>query len=263
MTASTESVLDTNRENWADKRIARLYSHAEGLQKPEQAILQRLADAIRDRRIIDLGVGGGRTTPHLLAYSRDYVGLDYSPAMVASCRDRFPDVEFQEADARDLSRFAEASTDLVFFSFNGIDCIDHSGRLLVFSEALRVLRPGGWFVFSSHNRNAPVPNPWDLSRIRLSANPLRLAVRIARLISGALRHLRLKRRETHTETYEIRNDLSNNYRQFLYYITVRDQIDQLHRAGFVDIQAVNLEGEVISPDADERGMWIYYRAQKP
>src|SRR5215470_12960135 len=36
--------------------------------------------------ILDLGVGAGRTTPHLSAIASRYVGIDYSEEMIRACR---------------------------------------------------------------------------------------------------------------------------------------------------------------------------------
>ena len=38
--------------------------------------------------ILDLGVGGGRTTPHLSSIAARYVGADYAAEMVARCQDK-------------------------------------------------------------------------------------------------------------------------------------------------------------------------------
>ena len=40
--------------------------------------------------ILDIGVGGGRTTPYLSQKAARYVGVDYSEEMVQSCRRKFP-----------------------------------------------------------------------------------------------------------------------------------------------------------------------------
>src|SRR5580693_1097552 len=58
--------------------------------------------------ILDLGVGGGRTTPYLSSIAGRYVGVDYAPEMIAACRKKFPRLEFEVANAADLSRFASA-----------------------------------------------------------------------------------------------------------------------------------------------------------
>ena len=53
--------------------------------------------------ILDLGVGGGRTTPYLSQKASRYVGVDYSEEMIRLCRDKFPQLEF--AGCRRLGSF--------------------------------------------------------------------------------------------------------------------------------------------------------------
>ena len=102
--------------------------------------------------ILDLGVGGGRTTPILSAKARRYVGLDFVPAMVQACVAKFPALEFVCADAADLSRFGDASFDVVVFSFNGLDTLPTlEKRARCLREVRRVLKEDGTFVFSAHN----------------------------------------------------------------------------------------------------------------
>src|ERR1700680_4290194 len=56
--------------------------------------------------ILDLGVGGGRTTAYLSSTAARYVGVDYAAKMVAECREKFPQLEFETENASNLSRFA-------------------------------------------------------------------------------------------------------------------------------------------------------------
>ncbi len=73
--------------------------------------------------VLDLGVGGGRTTPYLASRATRYVGVDNAEAMVRACQQKFPDLEFVTADAGDLSAFPDAVFDAVVFAFNGIDFV--------------------------------------------------------------------------------------------------------------------------------------------
>jgi ubiquinone/menaquinone biosynthesis C-methylase UbiE len=58
-------------------------------------------------------------------------------------------------DACDLS-FKSNEFDAVVFSFNGIDCLyPYEKRIQALSEFRRILKPGGFFVFSSHNNCIP------------------------------------------------------------------------------------------------------------
>lgn len=102
--------------------------------------------------LLDLGVGGGRTAGYLSSIASRYVGVDYSEEMIAACRRRYPDLSFEVADAADLSRYADGLFDAVVFSFNGIDSLaPDAKRHHCLRECHRVLKPGGVFIFSSHN----------------------------------------------------------------------------------------------------------------
>ena len=94
--------------------------------------------------ILDLGVGGGRTTPCLSMIASRYVGVDYAEEMIGVCRSKFPQLEFAVGDASDLSRFADASFDAVIFTFNGLDCLAPDlKRQQCLRECHRVLKNDG------------------------------------------------------------------------------------------------------------------------
>ena len=122
--------------------------------------------------VLDLGVGGGRTTPYLSAIASRYVGLDYSEVMIRACRNKFPALEFNVADASDLSQFPDASFDSVVFSYNGLDCLmPYENRFKCLRECHRILKPGGVYIFSSHNpRGLFLDWRWDRDRLRTLAH---------------------------------------------------------------------------------------------
>ncbi len=139
-----------NLERYSQVDVVAHYASAEGLQPCERLIFDR--HLTPGGAILDLGVGGGRTTPHLASAAGRYVGADYSTAMVEICKLRWPQLDFRWCDATDMSQFGPAEFDVVVFSFNGIDYIDHDdARRRCLSEVARILKSGGVFIFSSHN----------------------------------------------------------------------------------------------------------------
>jgi len=110
--------------------------------------------------ILDIGVGGGRTSPYLAGKSSHYVGIDYAPEMVRICREKYPQWEYLEASATDLSPFQSESFDAVVLSYNMLDDLmsDESRRRCLL-ECRRVLRENGFLIFSSHNPRAIFVRP--------------------------------------------------------------------------------------------------------
>jgi len=141
--------------------------------------------------ILDLGVGGGRTTAYLAPLASRYVGVDYAEEMIRVCRGKFPDLEFRQADASDLSCFKGAEFDVVLMAFNGINSLSAEGRGRCFDECFHVLKPGGVLIFSSHNVRAVLVAPsWSRERVRELAEKVSFGMRAFRspmttLLSGA------------------------------------------------------------------------------
>jgi SAM-dependent methyltransferase len=155
----------TNLDTWNKPEVASYYAALNYLTPCEQSIFDEHLNA--GMAILDLGVGGGRTSPYLSSLASRYIGADYAEEMVAACRKKFPELEFQTVDAADLSRFASASFDAVVMAFNGIDnVIPDESRLCAWREMHRVLKPKGVLIFSSHNmRSVWVRPSWNPKRL--------------------------------------------------------------------------------------------------
>jgi SAM-dependent methyltransferase len=171
---------EANLETYSDAEIVAYYEAQEGLLPCEQEIFRRFLEP--GGAILDLGVGGGRTSPFLSARARRYVGADYAAAMVEASRRRFPQLEFLTLDACDLSVFEKDAFDTVVFSFNGLGSIGRDAdRERCLREVARVLRPKGRFIFSLHNANClAVPPQWP------AAVSVESAYRFARALARAL-----------------------------------------------------------------------------
>jgi SAM-dependent methyltransferase len=257
---------DANRRHYEKRLVRAHYAKRQGLHADEAAILQRFRHDIAGRRILDVGVGGGRTTEFLAELGSRYVGIDYSREMVEECRRRFPRATFRLVDARDLSIFDEGSFDFVFFSNNGIDAVGHDDRLSILSGVRRILAPGGLFVFSTHNRNFETPKAWDIRH--LWVNPLRepigFAKRLASFPVGILNYLRRARLDETHEEYSIFVDSAHSYALTHYRITAAAQKLQLERLGFCDIEAIGFDGRQIScrQSGTIADPWINYACRR-
>ena len=158
--ACTSRQAAANQNACGDPAVVGCYAGSGAhLFASEKVILSRMANEVRGRRILDLGVGGGRTNPHLLELTADYLGVDDSPELIAACQAKFPGVRFEQGDARALEILGEGTFDPVFFSFNGIDHFSHPERQQILAQVMHVLKPGGLFWFSSHNLRVRPPKP--------------------------------------------------------------------------------------------------------
>ena len=87
---TTDSVDRINRKAMRSGEAVAAYSRWNELSAPERVLFERVAAEMKGQPILDIGVGGGRTTPPLLSISKDYTGIDYSDGMLAACREKFP-----------------------------------------------------------------------------------------------------------------------------------------------------------------------------
>jgi SAM-dependent methyltransferase len=252
-------VLVSNRNTYGRVDVVREFTGLNGLFPPERAIFDGFADQIASWSVLDLGIGAGRTTEVLYPVSRRYVGIDYVAEFVDIASRRFPNADLREGNACDLSCFGDESFDLVVFSFNGLDCVSPSERPLALKEILRVLRPGGFFVFSSHNRDYRHFNklPWQ----RWPEMNTAFLKYLMYCLWHYPKHRRMKHLEFISDTNALLNDPDHRYSLLLYYVTIEQQKTDLQVVGFADVDAFDSEGNIVSADTESH--WIYYRAMKP
>jgi SAM-dependent methyltransferase len=268
--ASTVPDMDAvNRQAWQQPDTVRIYRRLQGYTDPgEQAAIDHVASHARSRPVLDMGVGAGRTTPLLKAISTDYVGIDYTEAMVRACRRQHPDTRIEHMDARDLSRFAEGQFALAMFSFNGIDAIDYADRRTVLLEVHRVLQKGGHFLFSAHNRHGPGHGEVPRLQLQFSWNPLKLGWRGLKLVRSLgpswRNHSRnSKLGETH-EAWSIQNCSAHNFGIVVMYTSLTEQVRQLQDTGFTVEQVLSSETgrPVHDEDSARSACWLHYVARK-
>jgi SAM-dependent methyltransferase len=101
--------------------------------------------------LADVGCGPGHVTAYLASLGAPVIGLDLSPAMVATARAAHPALRFSEGDLRKLPT-GDAS-------WGGAVCLytiihlDPDGRREAYAELARTIRPGGWLLVSFHTHH--------------------------------------------------------------------------------------------------------------
>ena len=114
-----------NSATYRNTAIVGQYMRRDDILPGERYLFGSIRERLLGANLLDIRVGGGRTSRLMLDLTRSYTGVDYSPQMIGACRKRFPDQAdmFREADARNLAFAADDFFDVVLFSFNGIDYI--------------------------------------------------------------------------------------------------------------------------------------------
>ena len=257
-----------NKLVYEKKSVVNQYN-SELITPPEIYLMKKYDSYIR-KKVLDIGIGAGRTTSFILPISAQYYGIDYSDNMVQFAQSRFPNAWIKQYDARDLSCFENSTFDFVLFSFNGIDCVGHNDRLKIFSEIQRVLKTDGLFMFSSHNRDfkGNIVSDQFAGGGKIITKLLNNLTSPANLIRKAGIHLRcainrkkLKIHELNCDEYAILNDGDQEFSTLYYYIDVKHQKIQLERFGLEMIEIVSCEGQSLPLGSIcKNSPWLYYMA---
>jgi SAM-dependent methyltransferase len=199
------------------------------LQPVEHLFLDTIGSRWGTIRMLDLGIGTGRTTYTFAAICAQYVGIDFALEMVRRAQAQFPAsdrAEIRVGDARAMPELEAESFDIVLFSFNGIDSIDDVGR-----------------------RQVPWSNPVKALRFRL----------------GAVKHW--ARMQYHNRVYDrvaaeargwgvLRE--AHGFTLPLYFITPDEAIRQATTAGFTVDRVLTFDATTLQPPYRTAGPWLYY-----
>jgi ubiquinone/menaquinone biosynthesis C-methylase UbiE len=261
----TQNVItaENNKIVYESKDVTRFYVEQNDLQKPETTILKELKSKLPEMRMLDIGVGGGRTTTHFAFLVKEYLGIDYSSQMVSACLEKFQDspqkISFLTADARTMKSFKNNSFDFVLFSFNGIDYMNHEDRIATLCEIRRLIKAGGYFCFSTHNLNF-LSNKCS---IQLSKHPSILASRTYKFLQMRLLNKKEAwkaiRNSSQNQRHHMVNDGAHNFQLKTYYITPLEQLKQLSELGFSEIKMYSLtDGSEIKNPSKTMDHWVYF-----
>ncbi len=255
--------------------ISKDYAARDYLEPAERTVLEMLKPELSGMDMLDMGVGGGRTTKYFAPLAGNYTGADYAIAMVDVCLEKYGnDYYFLNCDARDMEGVPDNSYDLVLFSYNGIDSFSHEDRMAALDEVYRVLKPGGYFYFSSHNLDweglAGIFSFKEKMGSGRRNGSSRFAEHIGREVRSACKIIRLNilNKSIHMTGHILKlrknkrghlYDNSLNGKAKVYYINRDEQIGQLKEAGFKNISTICRDGLITSNTTLlNKGGWIYY-----
>lgn len=256
-----------NRRAYRKRGVLRQYEAASGWLEPgERRSIELVTPDVRGGAILDIGMGGGRTAPLLQSVSENYLGIDYTPAMVERARRRFPTLRFLEMDARKLE-LPDKSFDLALFSYNGIDSVNLTGRLQILCEVNRVLRPDGYFVFSTLNRQGRAYGErWPDFRVFSGAglSPRGLARGLMRFLLGGANWFRYRLVAHREGDMAVDTISAHNFALVTVFTSIAAQLCQLRRCGFTVEAILEPDSHAIAPDGSEptNAPWCYFVARK-
>lgn len=133
--------LDHQFEYWSTAGAQKSFQHPLNLQRVSEWLSH-------DSRILDFGCGYGRCLGELFNSGyRNLIGFDFSPAMIAAARARFPEIIFQELQSSTIP-LPDGSVDGVLL-FSVLTCVPtDDGQRAMVKEMCRLLRPGGLLYIS-------------------------------------------------------------------------------------------------------------------
>ena len=266
-----QSTAKPKKTKYEIKDWIEIYSSWNHLLKPEEVVLQKLKPVLPTMRMLDIGVGGGRTTHFFCDAVREYVGIDFDDNMIEACRKKFPQrsgkVSFHTCDARSIEMFEDGSFDFVLFSFNGMDYLPWEDRPKAFREILRVGKRGGYFLFSTHNLNS-VERLFSLRQITDTRSFFREWKRYFLLRLRNEDANKLKARD-HAQIYDgvyskkLRWLIPSLFRKmgFFWYTRPELQVQQLNDLGFRNIILYTVDGREFRDVAEagaSKDYWVHY-----
>lgn len=247
-----------NQNTYNAQSVIKWYNALQGLMPVEQRVLDAYSSLIAGAAVLDIGIGGGRTTAYLLQVAGSYTGIDYAQGFVTVVKNKYPKADIHLADARDLSAFKDGEFGFVNFSFNGMDYVDEAGRVKILAEVSRVLKPGGIFFFSTHNKDhhSFYKAPWTNASLSFFTK-LKTWLKLLPFLP---RHLARKKRQQFADGFAIINNSAHNYSLMTFHTTPAFLKKQLLSAGFSEISLLSKTGAAVADQ--ELDEWLFVVCKK-
>jgi ubiquinone/menaquinone biosynthesis C-methylase UbiE len=245
-------VPELDEASWGARDVVEKFA-TDGYTDAGEAAALATVGGHRRGDVLDIGIGGGRTTGLLSPGARSYIGLDISREMLDLAGQRFPDADLREGDAVGLAGLPDDAFDLVLFSYNGLDAVDHSQRATALAAMARVSRPGGRVVFSSLNLDGV---SFDEHPLRVAGGPLspRFRYHLARAVRHpgstvrSVRNYRHTRREAEDGRGWGRRPLrAHEFRFVVHFATMEETVAEAGAAGLEVVAAYADNGSELAP----------------
>lgn len=254
---------DKNYYTYKSNNIVEYYKKLSQLQLAEQTLITLLKDRLSTFKMLDMGIGGGRTTQYFAPLVKEYIGIDYSAEMIMACQQRLINLSnsilLEVCDARNMHQFTNDSFDFILFSFNGIDYVNHQDRLKIIAEIKRVGKPGCYVLFSSHNLQS-MARQFNY-KTHISFNPFTSYINLVMFGFLKLFNPGVTFQHLQTTDYLILRDESHNFRLQTYYIRPEAQIKQLEESfDRIEIYSWKTGKKIVDKNdsALNSDLWLYY-----
>lgn len=211
-----------------------------GLWESEEILINKYF--VENSKILDIGCGSGRTTFLLHEKGFEVIGIDITPEMIDIAKkianSQKLQIDFRVGDTTELD-FPDNYFDGAIFANNGwVQIPGKESRQIALNEIRRVLKPGGHFILTAHQRyyTGELKFFWIIQWIKFYLlKPL--GFEIKELDFGD---------HFFTRPYKIEN---KKVKQFIHYTSRKEVEEQIQNAGFT-IKMCKRMGDLSKKDAE-------------
>lgn len=119
---------------------------------------------LEDKKVLELGCGSGKHISYLVNKKAEVYGADICKELLNSAREKNPDIEFKVADIDKKLPYNSSFFDVVVSNL----VVHYSSNILnLLMEINRILKKGGFFVFSTINPFSDIISLDNESRIKV------------------------------------------------------------------------------------------------